>query len=318
MSIPLRNLHLRIGSVPVTDWSHLSREWLIKFEPTPPVVPIPAYSTMSSETSSSLSSLARSKLHQCNLHRWVLLKNSIINALPVASTSSTTDYADAGLPQAEVEDEEISTEDTDSFMFPDAGKLVDSSGRDNASEAQWLDSLLETLGDDEEDDFGADSGSVSQIDDDYDQMLSPLPSPMSSSDDLINDSYLSSSFSYPYLAPYPPFHPPLINPYHFDSTSASSPYVDPLPYYELDDDVPDLPVPDAIEDTSDDESDSPLTPSAVLHSTFSLTRTILHFTLMSSALTPYRSPTTFALRIICINKNASGIVLALVLSTSIR
>ncbi|KAJ3896535.1 hypothetical protein GG344DRAFT_72111 [Lentinula edodes] len=225
---------------------------------------------MSSETSSSLSSLARSKLHQCNLHRWVLLKNSIINALPVASTSSSTDYADAGLPQAEVEDEEISTEDTDSFMFPDAGKLVDSSGRDDASEAQWLDSLLETLGDDEEDDFGADSGSVSQIDDDYDQMLSPLPSPMSSSDDLINDSYLSSSFSYPYLAPYPPFHPPLINPYHFDSTSASSPYVDPLPYYELDDDVPDLPVPDAIEDTSDDESDSPLTPSGQSSSSLTL------------------------------------------------
>ncbi|KAJ4488006.1 hypothetical protein J3R30DRAFT_3695663 [Lentinula aciculospora] len=229
---------------------------------------------MSTDSSFSLSTLARSKLHKCNLHRWVLLKNSLIRAVPTASTSSLTDPS--GMAQAEVEDEEINTEDADSFMFPDAGKLVDSSGRDNTSEAEWLDSLLETLGDDDEhdeDEFGVDNGSVLQVDDEYDQMLSPLPSPMSSSDDLINESYLSSSFSYPYLAPYPPFQPPLINSYSLDSTSVShSPYVDPLPYsyYELDDDVADLPVPDAIEDTSDDESDSPLTPSVQSSASLSL------------------------------------------------
>lgn len=217
-----------------------------------------------------VSSLARSKLHQCNLHRWVLLKNSIIRAVPLtASNPSFTDKTDAGLAQTEVEDEEATAEDTDSFMFPDAGNLVDGSGEENASEAQWLDSLLEILGDDDEDDFSLDSGSTLQADDEYDQMLSPLPSPMSSSDDLLNQSYLSPSFSYPYLAPYPPFHPPLISSYHLDSTFVSPSYVDPLPYYELDD-VADLPVPDAIEDTSDDESDSPLTPSVQSSSSLTL------------------------------------------------
>ncbi|KAJ3733051.1 hypothetical protein DFJ43DRAFT_1024255 [Lentinula guzmanii] len=222
---------------------------------------------MSSDPSSSLSSLARSKLHKCNLHRWVLLKNSILRSVPTISTPSI-DSSDAVQPEAE--DEEISTYDADSFMFPDAGKLVDSSGCDNSSEAQWLDSLLETLADDDDDDFGVESGSVLQVDDEYDQMLSPLPSPMSSSDDLTNESYLASSFSYPYLAPYPPLYPPLINSYHFDSASVSSPYIDPLPYYELDDDVADLPVPDAIEDTSDDESDSPLTSSVQSSSSLTL------------------------------------------------
>ncbi|KAJ3845230.1 hypothetical protein EV361DRAFT_1036608 [Lentinula raphanica] len=215
---------------------------------------------MSSSSSSSLSSLAHSKLHKCSLHRWVLLKNSLIRA----DTTQTNDPSDAG--QTEVEDEEINTEDSDSFMFPDAGKLVDRSGRDSSSEAEWLDSLLETLADDDDDDFSVEGGSILQVDDEYDQMLSPLPSPMSSSDDLTNESYLASSFSYPYLVPYPPFQPPLIN---FESSSPTSPYIDPLPYYELDDDGADLPVPDAIEDTSDDESDSPLTPS--IQSSSSLT-----------------------------------------------
>ncbi|KIK59868.1 hypothetical protein GYMLUDRAFT_663746 [Collybiopsis luxurians FD-317 M1] len=213
---------------------------------------------MSSESPSSLSSLARSKLHldSHNLHRWVLLKNSIIHAVSSPATNIPSSTHTDPVAQSEVEDEE-NTEDTDSFMFPDAGKFVDSSGG-SASEAQWLESLLETLGEDDEDEFGGDSGSVLQQDDEYDQILSPLPSPMSSSDDLINQSYLSSSFSYPYLAPYPPFHPPLVNSYHLDSSFTPSPYVDPLPYY---DELDDLSVPDAIEDTSDDESDSPLTPS---------------------------------------------------------
>jgi len=236
---------------------------------------------MSSETSSSLSSLervsslARSKLHldKCNLHRWVLLKNSIIHAVPLTASSPSSLFTDKTDIVTEVEDEEANTEDTDSFMFPDAEKLH--SSENSACEAQWLDSLLETLGDDDDDEYGIDSGSVLQADDEYDQMLSPLPSPMSSSDDLLNQSYLSPSLSYPYLAPYPPFHPPLVNSYHLDSyhldsTFVSPSYVDPLPYYELDHDVADLPVPDAIEDTSDDESDSPLTPSVQSSSSLTL------------------------------------------------
>jgi len=217
-----------------------------------------------SEPPSTLSSLARCKLQKCNLHRWVLLKNSIIRE--TTPTPSPVENTDVGL----VEDEEINTEDADSFMFPDAGKLVDSSGSDSASEAQWLATLLQTLGEDDEDDFGVDTGTSLHTDDDFDQ-LSPLPSPMSSSDDLINQSYLSN---YPYLAPYPPFHPPLVNSYHINSYLdssfvSSSTYDDPLPYYELED-VADQPVPDAIEDLSDDESDSPLTPSVQSRSSLTL------------------------------------------------
>jgi len=153
------------------------------------------------------------------------------------------------------------------FVLADAGKLVEGpSSEVNASEAAWLDSLLETLGEDEDDDFSPDPDvhiSVVPVDDDEDLPQSPPISPMSSSDDLTNQSY------YPYLVPYPPFSPPVVSSYHFNTHLASSPpppYVDPLPYCDLDDldDFP--PVPDAIEDTSDDESEAPPTPGQSLSS----------------------------------------------------
>lgn len=217
-----------------------------------------------------LSSLARSKLHlsvgskeRCSLHRWVLLKNSIIRSLPLTTTSLS--QSEPALPSCnhhghtdvDIEDEDVTTEETDSFMFPDAEKFVDNPDVDvSNSEAQWLDSLLETLGDDEDSDFGA-----SQADDDDEEtLLSPLLSPMSSSDDLTSDYYSHSASTYP--VPYPPFHPPLIRSYDdtFDDSLFASAHDHPFPYYD-EDDVSDLPVPDAIEDTSDDESDAPLTPS---------------------------------------------------------
>lgn len=233
----------------------------------------------------NLFSLARSKLHlsvgskdNCSLHRWVLLKNSIIHSSPVSSCSMT-DYPDANnLVDGEDEDvdEDMVSEETDSFMFPDAGKLVGHSpAMDiNASEAEWLDSLLEGLGDDDEDEFTADPDvqiSLAPADDDDEHlMLSPMGSPISSSDDLPNQSsyypHPIITVTYPYPVPYPPFHPPLTHSYEFDSSfdstlsSLPAPYDDPLPYYELDD-TENLSVPDAIEDTSDDESDTPLTPS---------------------------------------------------------
>lgn len=218
----------------------------------------------------NLFTLARSKLHlsvggkdNCSLHRWVLLKNSIVQSSVIPTTAVTgcpnTVYGDDDDP-----DEEVGSEEGDSFMFPDAGKLVGGHTTVvNSSEAEWLDSLLETLED--EDEFTVDSDahvSIVPVDDDDDQLLySPMVSPMSSSDDLPNQShYLATvSYPYPYPVPYPPFHPPLIH--SSDSPLSSfSAYEGPVPSQDLDDSE-NLSVPDAIEDTSDDESDTLLTPS---------------------------------------------------------
>ncbi|TFK42995.1 hypothetical protein BDQ12DRAFT_644989 [Crucibulum laeve] len=237
---------------------------------------------MSSE-SPNLSSIARCKLSlsvgsakDCSLHRWVLLKNSITHSPSLTSSAASLELPGANpvYPHDDVDDDEdtdevLSPVELDSFMFPDAGRLVpDQTSEVKTSEAQWLDSLLETLGDDEEDDYNSVNVSVSAADDDDDHFLSPLVSPMSSSDDLPNQSHYYSSpitVTYPCPVPYPPFHPPLIHHYNFVSNFDSSlsslppPYEDPLPYF--DDYVEDLPVPDAIEDTSDDESDALSTPS---------------------------------------------------------
>ncbi|KAF8162901.1 hypothetical protein B0H34DRAFT_794663 [Crassisporium funariophilum] len=239
-----------------------------------------------SSDSMSLSSLTRSKLHLSNsskdsysLHRWVLLKNSIIHSPSLTDSALPTTLPDIN-PAYPLDDENddddteevIGSVEVDSFMFPDAGKLVGVSNTAGArsSEAQWLDSLLETLGDDDDDDYSVDSDhhiSALPVDDDEFPLYSPMVSPMSSSDDLPSQpSYYSSSISVSYPVPYPPFHPPLIHAYHFDSSfdplvsSVSAPYEDPLPYHHMDD-LEDLPVPDAIEDTSDDESDALTTPS---------------------------------------------------------
>lgn len=228
---------------------------------------------MSSEPP-KLSSLARSKLHhsgggkdKCSLHRWVLLKNSILRALPLTTNASQPSPSDVGYSDPPRGAEEDATpDDVDAFMFPDVGNMVDNPTVDgNASEAQWLDSLLETLGDDDDDYFSVDNASVLQPDDDDDHLLSPIISPMSSSDDLTSNTDFSSiAVSYP--VPYPPFHPPLISYHQLDSSFDSLDIAgDPLPYYDPDD-IEDLPVPDAIEDTSDDESDTPLTPSVGLSS----------------------------------------------------
>ncbi|CAA7265389.1 unnamed protein product [Cyclocybe aegerita] len=235
--------------------------------------------------STNLSSLARSKLHNsfsakegCSLHRWVLLKNSILlsPSVPNSATSSTQAEVNPAYPVDDGEDDDDAVEvtgsvDSEAFVFPDAEKLATPS-KDVKSEAQWLDSLLETLGDDDDDDdFRVDTDdhhnpsdiSVLPVDDDDFSLYSPTVSPMSSSDDLPSQpDYYSSPISVPYPVPYPP----LIHAYHFDSpfdplvSPVSSPYEDPLPYHDLDD-IEDLPVPDAIEDTSDDESDAPTTPS---------------------------------------------------------
>jgi hypothetical protein len=187
----------------------------------------------------------------CSLHRWVLLKNSIIRSSP-SSSATTLDKTDVNpvYTTYEEDDEVCFVEEADSFMFPDASRLNACGGADavTTSEAEWLDLLLETLGDENEDDEADVNVAILPVDDDDEyQSYSPMISPMSSSDDLINQqpAYYPSPIAIPYPVPYPPFHPP----------PESSSYDH--------DDVEDLPVPDCIEDTSDDESDTIRTSSLV-------------------------------------------------------
>ncbi|KAJ7094712.1 hypothetical protein B0H15DRAFT_135957 [Mycena belliarum] len=182
---------------------------------------------------SNLSSLARCKLNvtaesRCcvSLHRWVLLKNSVIRSLPLVASGN-----------ARCLDENSVDEERDSFVFPDAGSLLGGMATVEDTwecEAEWLDSLLGTLGE-ADDDIIPDPDihvSVVPVEDDEDHTQLP---PVSSSNDM--------NTQYP-----------------------SSPHVDPLPYADPDDHDDFPPVPDAIEDTSDDESDALSTPGQSISS----------------------------------------------------
>lgn len=272
-----RAYHLsRVCRVHETDNGHVA----VALHRTHPIQQYSTISSMSSD-SSNLSSLTREKLNKSvsrqdsnSLHRWVLLRNSMLaspsqtqstfsNTQPETSSAYPNDDGDDDDDDA---DEVLGLSEIDSFMFPDAGQLVRAPVTAGAktSEAQWLDSLLETLGDDEDyDDFIVDSdpqNAALPADDDEFQLYSPTGSPSSSSEDLPNQpAYYPSSISVQYPVPYPP----LIHAYHFASpfdslvSPALPPYDSPFPYH----DIEDLQVPDAIDDTSDDESDAPTTPS---------------------------------------------------------
>jgi hypothetical protein len=231
-----------------------------------------------SSVASKLSCIARAKLHlavgssikdTCSLHRWVLLKNSIVRSQP--SSPSPTEstprsvnvhyvYRQNSVDEDVEEECEVEEQEEDAFVFPDPDALLDSSSDPDTtvSEAQWLDSLLETLTDDVRDD--------TSTHDEDDAFFSPSLSSASSSEDLVNNSnfYQSSPITVPYPIPYPPlFHPPLIHPedfkYSHDIDDDAHRTEDGLPYYDVDD-LDDLSVPEAIEDTSDDESDTLATP----------------------------------------------------------
>ncbi|TFK72165.1 hypothetical protein BDN72DRAFT_836556 [Pluteus cervinus] len=204
----------------------------------------------------SLYMLARSKLDLSvskdsnSLHRWVLLKNSIIQstAAPPSATAKTVYTLD--------DDEDDAEPEADSFMFPDAGSVGHHTTAN--SEAEWLDSLLEGMGDDDEDEFGTDSEDVhvSALPAEDDDIFTPLSSPTSSSEDLPH--HQPSYYPAPVVSYHVSLHSPLVSLSEFDSPFvAPSPYAAevPLPYPDLDE------VPEVIEDTSDDESDAPTTPS---------------------------------------------------------
>lgn len=215
----------------------------------------------------SLFSMARSKLNamvssgskdSCSLHRWVLLKNSFLRSASVEPAPSQADAADVQHVYRHDDEEARDEVEEDAFEFPDPHALGSRASNGGGAEQQWLDSLLEDLGDDDDADIGV-STAVLPVDDD-DEPLSPLCSPMSSSDDLVGHSallYQSPPIAYPYPIPYPPLHPPLLPAWRQLEDAHDH---DALPYYDAHDDVADLPVPDAIEDTSDDESDAPSTP----------------------------------------------------------
>ncbi|PIL23809.1 hypothetical protein GSI_13560 [Ganoderma sinense ZZ0214-1] len=220
--------------------------------------------------SQSLFSMARSKLNtamssgacrdSCSLHRWVLLKNSILRSRTVEPVPPKPDAGVQHVYRRHDDDEARDEVEEDAFMFPDPHAVGSRSAGCGASEKQWLDSLLEDLGDDDDDFAYADgpgaSSSSLPVDDD-DEPLSPLCSPMSSSDDLVGHPgllYQPPPIAIPYPVPYPPVHPPLLSSW----LQLDADMHDPLPYFDVDDD--DFCVPDAIEDTSDDESDALSTP----------------------------------------------------------
>lgn len=222
--------------------------------------------------SQNLFSLARSKLQlsiggkeKCSLHRWVLLKNSMVNSIPSPSSPSPSDSPLTN-PLNDDLDEEV-----DSFMFPDAGKFVVTTAAEvRAVETSWLDSLLEQLGDDEEEDFAQESDTALPSpppadEDDEHFFFSPSSSPLSSTDDL--PDYFSPlsvvPYSYSTLTSHSASDRPL---------TATHSYSEPdLPFSFFHDlsESENLSVPGATEDNSDDESDVPSTPS-ICRSTTSL------------------------------------------------
>jgi hypothetical protein len=240
-----------------------------------------------SSDNSSLSQVTRSKLSlvfgggakdSSSLHRWVLLKNSITRSQPNSSTCNPnnspellpTDPSDAG-----EEDEEVCFDvEHDSFIYPDARKLLDSScsANNDSSEKQWFDSLLESLEQHEESDDSHEPLLHVGDEDDEDDLptLSPSASPMSSTDDLSHPVYNNTPISMPYPVVYPPYNPPLLSPLELQPLntpldSIYPPFNVALPY-NAEDDIDDLPVPDTVEDLSDDESDALSSPSPVTRS----------------------------------------------------
>jgi hypothetical protein len=237
----------------------------------------------------SLAGIARSKLQlsvsnssfrdTTSLHRWVLLKNSIVRSQPPSPAPSTIpEHSSVVFPPEDTAQKPADHEPAgdyydhfEAFLFPDPDALScdftpsppPSSPKSDASEAQWLDSLLESFSDDDEEDEEPVSIRRSVSDDDQEYLFtSPSMSPAASSEDLVHHSsyYESPPISVSYPIPYPPlFHPPLIC--LEDPSSRTTPAQEPGRPYDDVDELDYLPVPEAIDDTSDDESDTLTTPS---------------------------------------------------------
>ena len=237
----------------------------------------------------SLSQVTRSKLSlvigggakdSSSLHRWVLLKNSITRSQPNNAVSCSPNNTSELLPTYPSdpgdEDEEVCFDvEHDSFIYPDARMLLDSSCNANSdsSESEWFDSLLESLEHEDSDDSHEPLLHVGDEDDEDDlPPLSPSASAMSSTDDLGHQPvYNNTPISMPYPVVYPPYNPPpLLSPLELQPLNTSLDSIYPpfnvaLPY-NAEDDIDDLPVPDTVEDLSDDESDALCSPTPATRS----------------------------------------------------
>lgn len=255
---------------------------LLRIVPQPkhPVTPLLSFS-MSSENP-SLSQVTRSKLSlvigggakdSSSLHRWVLLKNSITRSQPLSTVPCGTNNTSALIPtfpsDAGDEDEEVCFDvEHDSFIYPDAHKLLDTScsANDDSSEKQWFESLMESLEHEGSDDSHEPLLHVGDDDDEDDlPPLTPSASPVSSTDDLSTPVYNNTPIAMPYPVVYPPYNPSLLSPLELQPLNTSLDSIYPpfnvaLPYNAVDD-MDDLPVPDTVEDLSDDESDVFSTPT---------------------------------------------------------
>ncbi|KAI0262926.1 hypothetical protein BC834DRAFT_367776 [Gloeopeniophorella convolvens] len=244
----------------------------------------------------SLSQVTRSKLSlvvggsakdSCSLHRWVLLKNSITRSQPSSTAPCSANITAELLPtytsDAGDEDEEVCCDvEHDSFIYPDARKFLDGpcSSSNDSSEEQWFDSLWESLEPEDADDSSEPISLLPVAYDDDDDDLPPFTpsvSPMSSTDDLVHPVYNNPPIAMPYPVVYPPYNPSLLSPLELQPLntaldSSYPPFDVALPYY-AEDDMDDLPVPDTVEDLSDDESDALSTPSAVRSPSLSLVDT---------------------------------------------
>jgi len=217
-----------------------------------------------SANTTSVFSLALDKLHAVcgggsrngyNLHRWVLLKNFAHSHLTLA-----TEEAERETDADSYRREELSvSENEDGFILPDPYFIGPQGGVTYDNESEWLDALLEDLTAEEQRNSVQSpeaSTSVISTPEDFDEPLSPLYTPMSSTDDF-GENLLSPDRD---DAPLEPAWYELEDSPDSTRSSPLTIYDHPLPYYNVDS-VQDLSVPGAIDDLSDEEEDSPATPS---------------------------------------------------------
>jgi hypothetical protein len=249
---------------------------------------------------SNLTSLARSKLHSSlasgsrdnlSLHRWVLLKNSLTRedfSVNNSVYSTVSDSSDVDSFEDDDVDNMMDLEEDSyiAFLFPDPGyapspnaSSEDDLSKENPemSEAQWLDSLLEKLGDDEddEDDLSVHSPSGVALDEHASSPSEPSSPTLSFNEELDLSTSPSDRGFVPYPPVlYPPFHPPLLfdidSPHNYFHSARQPSTSSPCDSYHDIDDPFFSALPDTIEDTSDDETDSLATPSTRSRSSLNL------------------------------------------------
>ncbi|KZS98959.1 hypothetical protein SISNIDRAFT_492279 [Sistotremastrum niveocremeum HHB9708] len=205
-------------------------------------------------------SLARNKLQNASvsgtrdnlrLCRLVLLKNAITSALSAEPASADTPTLPTTYDDFEQEE--------DLFLFPTGDVFAESfmdetepDVSDVDSEARWLDSLLEQLGDEDNDDLDMVTVSRAEEDDDDEDFDYPSLTNHSSEDvSLTSPEFITLPPSPPLDSSLPSYMLSLQSRYnHLISSSVS----------DSQDHDPDLPMLDSVDECSDDDSESLNTP----------------------------------------------------------